>query len=331
MVVGSVPVRLQQWAMRLRHIEVFNAVMLTGSVSAAARLINVTQPAVSRTLQHAELQLGIPLFHRVRNRLVPTPEARALAPHVERVFADLDAVRRVATTLKAGAAAGEVRVLSVLTLGHEVLPHALTLFRAKHPGVKVTFQTLHSSEIVAALALQEADTGFLFSAAAHPALVHDTLGGAELACVARRGVLPSRRREGISLHEIAALPMIGLDTRDPLGMTLAQAWSDAGVGQQSNVSVQTYHTALALARHGHGVAIVDACTALSASTREMDVMPLRPSTRVPLYAVRPAARPASVATRAFTRAVQQALQELLPAGAWAPAAAPPAAPSRKRA
>src|SRR3569832_2237560 len=139
--------------MRLRHVEVFNAVMLTGSVSGAARLINVTQPAVSRTLQHAELQLGLTLFHRVRNRLVPTPEALALAPHVERVFADLDAVRRVATSLKSGAAANEVRVLSILTLGHEVLPHALTLFRAKHPDVQVSFRTLHSPEILASLAL----------------------------------------------------------------------------------------------------------------------------------------------------------------------------------
>ena len=44
--------------MRLKHIEVFNAVMLTGSVSGAARLLHVTQPAVTQTLQHAELQLG---------------------------------------------------------------------------------------------------------------------------------------------------------------------------------------------------------------------------------------------------------------------------------
>ena len=58
--------------MRLKHIEVFHAVMQTGSVSAAARLLHVTQPAVSRTLQHAELQLGFPLFERVRGRLTPT-------------------------------------------------------------------------------------------------------------------------------------------------------------------------------------------------------------------------------------------------------------------
>src|SRR5260370_38036173 len=76
--------------MRLRHIEVFNAVMQTGSVSAAARLINITQPAVSRTLQHAELQLGFALFQRARGRLTPTNEALALFPHIEKLFEQLD-------------------------------------------------------------------------------------------------------------------------------------------------------------------------------------------------------------------------------------------------
>ena len=48
--------------MRLRHIEVFNAIMLTGSVSAAARLINVTQPAVTAQLRKLEQMLATPLY-----------------------------------------------------------------------------------------------------------------------------------------------------------------------------------------------------------------------------------------------------------------------------
>ena len=301
--------------MRLRHIEVFNAVMLTGSVSAAARLINVTQPAVSRTLQHAELQLGITLFQRVRNRLVPTPEALALAPHVEKLFADLDAVRRVAASLHSGAAAHEVRVLSALTLGHEVLPHALTLFRAKYPRLPVSFRTLHSSEIVASLALQEADVAFVFGAATHPALVCQPLAEAELVCVALRRLMPKNRGQGITLQELVGLPVISVDATDPLGRALAHACSDAGLSYQSTLSVQTYQTALALARHGHGVAIVDACTALSAS-REMNVLPLQPAIRVPLQAARPAAQALSVPVRGFIRAVQHALAALLPGGNW---------------
>src|SRR5256885_14278482 len=95
--------------MRLRHIEVFNAVMQTGSVSAAARLINITQPAVSRTLQHAELQLGFALFQRARGRLTPTNEALALFPHIEKLFEQLDEVQRLADNLRHGQAADRLR------------------------------------------------------------------------------------------------------------------------------------------------------------------------------------------------------------------------------
>ena len=98
--------------MRLRHIEVFNAVMLTGTVSAAARQMNVTQPAVSRILAHAELQLGYPLFTRQRNRLAPTPEAQALYPEVQRLMSQLESVRRLSLALRSGEG-GTLRVMVV--------------------------------------------------------------------------------------------------------------------------------------------------------------------------------------------------------------------------
>ncbi|PZQ73689.1 MAG: LysR family transcriptional regulator, partial [Variovorax paradoxus] len=133
--------------MRLRHIEVFNAVMLTGSVSAAARLINVTQPAVSRTLQHAELQLGFALFRRAKGRLTPTAEAQALYPHIERLFAQLDEVQRLAANLRqADDAAQELRILALMALTHEVLPRALVAFRRKHPKVTIHVEALHTPQ-----------------------------------------------------------------------------------------------------------------------------------------------------------------------------------------
>ena len=85
--------------MRLKHIEVFNAIMLTGTASAAARLLHVTQPAVTQALQHAELQLGYALFTRQRNRLVPTHEGQALYPEVQRLMSQLESVRRIAAAL----------------------------------------------------------------------------------------------------------------------------------------------------------------------------------------------------------------------------------------
>jgi DNA-binding transcriptional LysR family regulator len=298
--------------MRLRHIEVFNAVMLTGSVSAAARMINVTQPAVSRTLQHAELQLGFPLFQRVGGRLRPTVEAQILYPHVERLFQQLDEVQRLSANLRAGRGQGELRVLTVLALSYEAMPRAMSLFRQRHPSLVVHHQALHSHQIIAALVRQEADVGYAFSAVPHPALTQDLLGNRHVVCVVPKGMLPPRvARSGmVTLAQLSGLPVIALDGQDPLGMLLANALRDQGAGLDIVMTVQTYHVALALAHHGVAVALVEACTAASADRGRVDVLRLEPSISVPVHALRPSARPNSQTIRFFTRCMQQALQEI---------------------
>ncbi|WP_066270234.1 LysR family transcriptional regulator [Hydrogenophaga palleronii] len=298
--------------MRLRHIEVFNAVMLTGSVSAAARMINVTQPAVSRTLQHAEIQLGFPLFQRVGGRLRPTEEAQTLYPHIERLFTQLDEVQRLSASLKAGRGKGELRVLTVLALSYEVFPRAMRLFREKHPAVRVHHQALHSPQIISSLVLQEADVGYVFSAVSHPTLVQEQLAERQVVCVVPKGMLTARQvRAGtISFAQLSKLPVIALDGRDPLGLLLAHTVRDSGAGLNEVMTVQTYHVALALAHHGVGVAMVEAFTAASADPAKVDVLKLEPAVPTTVHMLRPAARPNSLVARAFTRCMQQALQEL---------------------
>ncbi|MFO1246134.1 MAG: LysR substrate-binding domain-containing protein [Ramlibacter sp.] len=298
--------------MRLRHIEVFNAIMLTGSVSGAARLVNVTQPAVSRILQHAESQLGLALFQRTKGRLTPTPEALALYPHIERLFAQLDEVQRLAANLKAGKTAQALRILTVLALSYEVLPRALKRFRATYPDVAVHVQSLHSAQVVSGLVLQEADVGLVLSPISHPALTQEPLADGRLVCVAPKGVLPVRlaRAAQLSLPDLAGFPVIALDARDPMGISLAQACREAGVGLRSDISVQTYHAALAFAHHGMGLALVDSFTAMSADRKLVNVLPLDPVLPVPLRALHPAGKPGSVPLRAFVRCVQQAVSDI---------------------
>lgn len=298
--------------MRLRHIEVFNAVMLTGSVSGAARLINVTQPAVSRILQHAELQLGFALFQRNKGRLTPTPEALTLYPHIERLFGQLDEVQRLAANLKAGGCSKELRILTVLALSYEILPHAIKLFRVKHPDVPISVRALHTPQIVSALALQEADVGFLFSPSpgtAHPGLAHEQLADGRMVCIAPKGLLTARllKRGSVKLVDLTKLPVIGLDVLDPVGRSLNQAFREADVGLEFNVTVQTYHSALALAHHGIGIALVDSCTAVSADLSRVDVLELEPLIPVPIKALLPSGKAGSVTVRAFVRCFQQAL------------------------
>ena len=237
--------------MRLRHIEVFNAVMQTGSVSAAARLINVTQPAVSRTLQHAELQLGFALFERARGRLTPTNEAMALFPHVEKLYEQLDEVQRLAAGLRHGAVTDRLQVLTVFALSREVLPHAVAGFRQRYPQVQVTVQALHTPQVVSGLLLQEADVGFVISSAGQHALERESLAEVDMHCIVPKGLLPPSRIKpaGMALQDLADLPVVALDARDPLGMRINQACREHGVGLSPVVTVQTYHAALSMAEY----------------------------------------------------------------------------------
>ncbi|MEG2768895.1 MAG: LysR substrate-binding domain-containing protein, partial [Comamonas sp.] len=297
----------------LRHIEVFHAVMQTGSVSAAARLTNVTQPAVSRTLQHAELQLGFPLFERVRGRLTPTNEAMALFPLVERLYEQLDEVQRLAANLRHGHASDKLLVLSVFALSREVLPHAVARFRQKYPQVQVNVQALHTPQVVSALLLQEADVGFVISSVGQPALEHETLAEVDMHCVLPKGLLPPSRihTQGMTLEDLIDVPLVALDVKDPLGMRINQACREHGVGLSPVVTVQTYHAALSMAEYGLGAAIVDGCTASAADLRKVHVVPLLPRITVSVNALHLAQRPSSVLARAMTQEMRKALKEIL--------------------
>ena len=298
--------------MRLRHIEVLNAVMVTGSVSGAARLINVTQPAVSRTLKHAELQLGFSLFERVSGRLVATAEARSLFPLVDRLFSNLDEVRRMAQGLRAAEGSTELRVLTVLALSYEIFPAAVERFRVLHPSVVIHHSALHSPEIADALALQEADLGFVFAAPSHPALSEECLASQRLVCIVPKAMLPKQRQttNALGLNELACLPLIGLDSRDPVGRMLANALGNMLPQLQPVIVVQTYHVALALAHRGVGVAIVEACTAQSADLGKVEVLAFEPAMLTHVYALRPLARPHSQLVRTFTDCMRQALAHM---------------------
>ena len=72
--------------MKTRYLEIFDTIMRTRSLTEAARILNVSQPALSKMLTHAEDQIGIPLFNRRRGRITPTSEALQLFKETEAVF-----------------------------------------------------------------------------------------------------------------------------------------------------------------------------------------------------------------------------------------------------
>ncbi|ARU88933.1 LysR family transcriptional regulator [Pseudomonas sp. M30-35] len=272
--------------MHLRHIEVFQAILQTGSVTAAADLLNISQPAASKALKHAELQLGFRLFNRVRGKLEPTVEARILRNKTESLSADLQSLRRLASNLKQGAE-NTLRLVSTPALAQQLLPMALSQWRKKHPGVSCELATQHSAEMIQRLLLREADIGLTLQLVEHPGLQCELLAQGCMQLIASAGCWSKKQcDEPVYLQDLAGAPLIGLDTRDALGGLIGEHLRALQPAPKINTWVQTYQLAGALVMAGQGMALVDPLTARVAAMGGAQIRVLEPNLVVGLYLLR---------------------------------------------
>ena len=110
----------------LRQIEVIRAIMVTGTVGGAARLLNVSSPGISRVMKHAEGILGLKLFSRRHGRYTPSPEARDIFNQVNAVYDKVGDLQYVIRRLSQGADS-ELRVGSVPSISNVMVPRACSM------------------------------------------------------------------------------------------------------------------------------------------------------------------------------------------------------------
>lgn len=262
--------------MRLRHIEIFEAIQRTGTLTQAADLLHISQPAASKLLANAEAQLGFPLFERVKGRLVPTQEAHILAPQIARLSQDLANTRRLAHSLKQGRQ-GHLRIGCTPALGMAFLPAVVAGFQKQNPNVTFDIRTQHTPELIDSLQTRDLDLILTFSAMPSPGLELRQIGATELVRLSRQP-----QPDSASLATLAEVPLILLDARDPAGGLLQQALEHAGIPVQPSILVQTHYVACALVEAGCGDAIVDALTAQAMLKPGMYSSRLEPAIQVPL-------------------------------------------------
>ena len=142
--------------LNLRQIEVFRAIMLSGSISGASKLLFVSQPAVSRLIAYTEQRLGLMLFERIKGRLYPTPEARRLFVEVTALYQNVQRVNEVADNL-AENREGQLRLSCSPSLGQSLLPRAIARFRQLHPEIRIVLQTLIPAVMEQSLLTQQVE------------------------------------------------------------------------------------------------------------------------------------------------------------------------------
>ena len=284
-------------SINLRQIEVFRAVMSTGSISGAATMLHVSQPAVSRLLSYTEGRIGFALFERIKGRLYATPEAKRLFREVEAVYLGVQRVNELAHDL-AERRNGFIHVMSSPSVGQSLIPQAIAQFRKRHVDVHITFSSQNYTQMKERLLNQQADLGIVILPMDHPNLQVEPIGQARMVCICPPDH-PLARRGLLTLRDLKPFQMIGYDPQTPFGRIVEQMYDRADEVLAATMEVGSPQNACALVEMGAGIALVDEFSVRSRPADHFVALPVLDAPALVANLVHPRFEPLSQLAQAF--------------------------------
>ncbi len=258
----------------LRQLRVLLAVAETGSFSAAARTVGLSQPAVSQSIRAVEQALGVPLLHRSTRRVVLTPAGEQLVSPLR------DALKALEDVLTQAQQAGErlqrvVRVAATPSLSGRLLPRCLADVAQQFPGVAVqlkeqpqdaALESVRRGTVDFALAVGDSEPGEL----QRTSLLMDRF---VLVC---RSDHPFSRRDRVSIEHLGLERLIVLDAANGGRQGLDRVLAAHGVSVDVLQEVASASTAFEMVKERLGVALLPASCVPTFSMKQLRCVGLEP-------------------------------------------------------
>lgn len=228
--------------MELIEIEAFLAIAETGSFTAAATRLHISQPAISRRVDLLEAELETPLFFRSRSGATLSPAGHAFLPFARNAMANVRDGARAVQGFTDGER-GDLRLAIVGTLAGTGLLADVRRFREQHPDVRIRLRTANSNEVTRLVLSGEADLGLRYFTDTSPFLECSVVGDDPLHVVAasRSSLIPARITRP---EELDGVPWIGFpigtgSSGEPFAHHLEQTLTRWGVDVTERIVIDS--------------------------------------------------------------------------------------------
>ena len=287
----------------LRQLEAFRAVMLGKTITRAAELLFVSQPAVTRLINNLESRIGFDLFERRKKRLYPTPEAHALFEEVELTFSGLEKINLAAREIR-DFRSGSLSIAALPALGLGYLPGVVSEFTRGRPDVSVSFNIRSSQKVSELVATQRADVGFTEATDFDIGVEAELLLTARMVCI-----LPAQHRliakKRISASDMDGEVFIGEGGWQLTSGDIDRYFTDQGVKRKIQIDTQLHASVADFVLAGAGISIVDPITADRYSPFGVEVRPFNPPLEYKFYVIYPEGRPRSRLVVQFVKLLRE--------------------------
>ena len=239
--------------MLLAQIEAFLTVAERRSVSEAAGVLYVTQPALTTRIKNLERELGVELFVRTPRGMRLTAEGRAFRAHAQRAVQSLAEGRQLLRELQEGRV-GELRVGAAPAISTYVLPLVLRRFQTAFPHVHLIVRTGHSEEILELVLREQVQLG-LVRELPHAAITSRPLYEDEIVLVVHPAH-PFAQEPSIAVHELGGERLILFDRTSSYFVLTSAFFREAGVVPRGVMELDNVDATKKMVEHGLGIAFL---------------------------------------------------------------------------
>jgi DNA-binding transcriptional LysR family regulator len=295
-------------SLSLRQLQIVYMVASSGSVTAAAEALGVSQPAVSMLLRDCSRDAGFPLFARRQGRLQPTAETQTLLTDLERVFDGVDRIGRLIDDM-GDTTIGSIHIAATAVLADNILPTAIAQFQQSRPRVQITINTTDTPRVIASVVREEVDFGLALS----PLVPHDAraidLVAADLIAVVNSNH-ELAQRAFVEPQDILPYRLISFSRAQPIGALVEKAFREAGTPRRIAIKVNQSSVACALARAGAGIAVIDPFWFVGARNDTITCLEFRPKSPIIAQVLVSQNAPLSRLARMFIASMRTTLRQL---------------------
>jgi DNA-binding transcriptional LysR family regulator len=285
--------------MKLNWLEAYREVMHAGTEKEAAAQLNLTQPAISRSISKLEGELGFKLFLRKRGRLMPTIEGEKFFREAERVIMGIGEIQRIGSDIRQHRGAN-LRIVSMPSIAKALLPQVVKRFVEQYPRVQVSLEIRSHSDVEYWIAGNQYDVGLSVLPVDNPAVETDDFIEVRLVAAIPCSS-PLAQHEVVSLADLAKETFILLPAHLLLGQQTREAFAAEGLEPQTRIVTSSLSLACQMVAEGIGVTITDPFTAQEVLPDSIVVRDLSPKMRRVYGFLFPSGRPRSLPARHFVQ------------------------------
>lgn len=286
-----------------RQIEAFRAVMVTGTVTQAANMLYVSQPAVSRMISDLEREIDFKLFIRAKRQLIPTEEGRSLFDEVERAFVGLDQIAKAAESIREFRR-DHFRLITIPSLASTVTAELVSCVVQRYPAVSISIEVQPSQRLFQWIASQQCDIGLSTLPPEDAAIESRPVLRAKSVCILPPShALASKKK--IRPKDLEGEAFISFKADSYSRHIVDEVFRAAGVRRKLNIEARTMEAITGLVAAGLGVSVIAPIFHDREFHQDILIRPFEPAIPVELTLLYPAHKPLSRIAEQFIEIVDE--------------------------